>query len=154
MKKRWYGRPNKPPENWHTPDKPAIRIISTWREEDSPVPSPPMGKKAHLVKVTLCVDDWVMILKTLQLYDAVIQEGENQNAQWSAWRVTVRQQILGTVNPHIDHSQRDVEVALHLEDWRQIWQVAHIICEGRGDDWQHWFARIDHTMTEQIKDQV
>jgi hypothetical protein len=164
---KWYGRPNKPPLNWHTPDKPVIRKVtgslgarpnrssrpsrpprprrSSRPPRLSHPPHPPSPDDRDLVAITLTNDHWICLLKALYLYGKAHGDGE-----WKKWRMRVRGTILGTVNPNRDDSN-PVAVKLPLEDWRKIWQQVRVACQECGEEWTAWFDWLSHTMTTQIK---
>jgi hypothetical protein len=144
---RWYGRPNKPPENWHTPDKPVVRSVQGWskRGRDRRPPPDKPADADNLITVTLKVADWVTILKAFHLYSE-----SRGDEQWKHWRLQLREAILGAINPHIHRDMAPVAVSLELVDWRAIWRCVQIVSQERGEAWLKWFAWLSQTMTAQI----
>jgi len=147
MSKRcWYGRPNKPPENWHTPDKPAVRNVTElddMLDEDAPSAFPMPGEGSGVV-VSLTKAHWTTLLKLLHCYGQ-----DYGDTEWQVWRLGIRRAVLDRVDRHWD-SRKPVAVRLPVKDWRLIWQQVGIASQVRGTKTQRWFSWLSQTMTEQI----
>lgn len=140
---KWRGRPNEPPLNWNTPDRPVIRKV-TGSPDDLPS-RPEPDDDTGLVAVTLTNAHWLSMLKTPRIYGQA-----HGDANREKWRLQVRRAILGAVNPNT-HDSQPVAVKLSLEDWREIWRQVRISCEEHGEEWIAWFSWLSHTMIKQIK---
>jgi hypothetical protein len=146
-KRRWYGRPNKPPENWHTPDKPAVRPVTGWLEQADKgvVPSSDLARLA--VAVTLTTENWITILRMLTQFG----ETRRHNAEWTAWRERIRHHVLDHVNPDGSKSKR-VTISLGVPHWRSIYIQVRSVCRKHGGDWERWSDWLGRALADQIED--
>ena len=144
-KRKWYGRPNNPPLNWHDPDNPVIRH-ATSDEDDIPlrVTAPPEDRS--LIAVSLKNRPWLAILDAIYEYDPHDADSTLQH-----WQMNIRKAILGAVNPNTDYS-RPVAVKLSLEDWRKLWKCVNAVCQERGGRWPAWFKLLSEVLSNQIKE--
>ena len=136
----WYGRPNKPPENWHTPDSPVVRRV-IWRSGDDAD-----SEIRDLVVVSFKSEAWVRILKALYLYGQAYDDEE-----WHTWYGLVRRVILRAVDSYLDDRWTKVEVSLDIEEWRKLWQAVRTACYEYNEDWVRWFRWLTQQMTKQIE---
>lgn len=144
----WRGRPNPPPLNWITPNRPAIRKVAGSFDDLLPASSLQVDDKQSdigAVAVSLTNSHWLCVLKALHRYGQM-----HGDEDWKKWRMEVRKAILGVVNPNRDEKQ-PVAVKLDIENWRTIWLQVRTGCQELGDDWIRWFDWLSHTMAEQIK---
>jgi hypothetical protein len=166
----WRGRPNEPPLNWHTPDKPVIRKVTGSLDDLSSAPStgnvranvtkkvshsiyylpaapgrPTPREKTDLITVRLPNKQWIIIFKALNFYGKT-----HEDATLQKWRRHVCEIILSTISS----STQDTKypgVKLALEDWRIIWQQVCRVCQEYGDEWIAWFGWLSDEMEKQIK---
>lgn len=138
--RRWFGRPNAPPLNWHTPDTPAIRQISA-QDDDAEEDHTPFRW------VRLSGADWIRLLQALYLY-----ESKFGDALFQEWRLAVRGRILESVDPEDKDSHHTIEFT--VKNWRTIWRILQKIATQYPKDWQPWFKRISQIMKKQITSQT
>jgi hypothetical protein len=128
-KRPWYGRPNAPPLNWDTLDKPVVRHVLYTSDICLP-DNIASTAETKWTAVALTRENWITVLKALQLYSQSYGD-----APWKEWRLRVRETIIGTLNPVTDRTQA-VAVRLPLSDWRRIWQAVNTVSQERGERWR------------------
>jgi len=97
-----YGCPNKPPENWDTPDKPAVRSVTgaddsggkMWADLSVPV------DEHTCIVVRLVNVDWTDLLKMLDLYGQ-----EHGGTQTRFWLSSIKRAVLRLVRTNTDEAQ-------------------------------------------------
>lgn len=132
-KRAWYGRPNRPPMNWETPDKPVIRQVSA-------VESPSQALLREY-DITLTNENWIALLKCLAAY-----ETSDPQPSVKVWRQRIRETVLAYFDVE-GQRQKKVRVRLRYADLDEIMRQVRIVCAGWGAAWDLWAAQLERALS-------
>ncbi len=132
-KRAWYGRPNRPPINWDTPDRPSIRKVSAIES--------PSEDLLHEYDITLTNENWVALLKCLAVYEA-----SDPQPSVKLWRQRIRETVLAQVEIK-GVPQKKAWVRLRYADLDEIMRQVRIVCAGWGAAWDVWAAQLEHALS-------
>jgi hypothetical protein len=127
-KRAWYGRPNPPPLNWDSPDKPAIRQVSAVEP-----PAEDLLREHH---ISLTNENWIALLKCLAVYEMT-----DSYPGVKLWRQRIRESILSHVRVK-SQPQKQVRVQLRHADLDEIIRQVRIVCADRDAAWESWAEQI------------
>lgn len=95
-----------------------------------------------LIAVRLAAENWKALLQNLYL------EGQTQDRAWQEWRLTIRREVLLSVNTPSESPFCTIFLA--EADWYKVLNGVRAACRMRGKVWMQWCDRLEKQVKAEI----